>query len=65
LGENRKFRTGLRRVSAIAVLFSHRQKLLERGFERPLAAVYATGRSPSMAPLSKQARAAALIIVQR
>jgi hypothetical protein len=37
LGENRKFRTGLRRVSAIAVLFSHRQKLLERDTGRPFA----------------------------
>jgi hypothetical protein len=39
LGENRKLRTGLRRVSAIAVLFSHPQKLLERDFERLFAIV--------------------------
>jgi hypothetical protein len=39
LGENRKFRTGLRRVSAIAVLFSHRQLLLERDYERLFAIV--------------------------
>jgi hypothetical protein len=39
LGENRKFRSGWRRVSAIAVLLSHRQLLLERDYERLFAIV--------------------------
>jgi hypothetical protein len=58
----------LRRVSAIAVLFSHRQKLLERDTERLFVIVQAAqtrAGSPSMALLSKQARAAAVIIATR